>query len=212
MKPLRLIAFGAAVLVGMWVHAAHAEDLGTIGPTYAITEPNLLAFIEQRLREKERSGELARLDAQARARGTEAVMQPKPVAGLRTTEAARSYYFDPSYTLDRNILDAQGHLLFAAGLRKNPLEVVSLSKHLLFFDARDRRQVVRARELIASYQGKVKPILTAGSYLDLMKSWRMPVYYDQQGVLVRRFGITQVPALVSQEGMRLRIDELEVTK
>ena len=212
MKPLRSIAFGAAVLIGMWGHAAHAEDLGTIGPTYAITEPNLLAFIEQRLREKERSGELARLEAQARSRGTEAVTQPKPVAGLRATEAARSFYFDPSFTLDRNILDAQGHLLFAAGLRKNPLEVVSLSKHLLFFDARDRRQVVRARELIASYQGKVKPILTAGSYLDLMKSWRMPVYYDQQGVLVRRFGITQVPALVSQEGMRLRIDELEVAK
>ena len=212
MKPLRSIAFGAAVLVGMWGHAAHAEDLGTIGPTYAITEPNLLAFIEQRLREKERSGELARLEAQARSRGTEAVTQPKPVTGVRATESARSFYFDPSFTLDRNILDAQGHLLFAAGLRKNPLEVVSLSKHLLFFDARDRRQVVRARELIASYQGKVKPILTAGSYLDLMKSWRMPVYYDQQGVLVRRFGITQVPALVSQEGMRLRIDELEVAK
>ena len=57
MKPLRSIAFGAAVLIGMWGHAAHAEDLGAIGPTYAITEPNLLAFIEQRLREKERSGE-----------------------------------------------------------------------------------------------------------------------------------------------------------
>ncbi|MDZ7855323.1 type-F conjugative transfer system protein TraW [Sphaerotilus sp.] len=212
MKPLRSFVFGAAVLIEMWGHAAHAEDLGTIGPTYAISEPNLLAFIEQRLREKERSGELTRLEAQARARGTEAVTQPKPVTGVRATETARSFYFDPSFTLDRNILDAQGHLLFAAGLRKNPLEVVSLSKHLLFFDARDRRQVARARELIASYQGKVKPILTAGSYLDLMKSWRTPVYYDQQGVLVRRFGITQVPALVSQEGMRLRIDELEVAK
>ena len=212
MKPFRSIALGATVLIGTWGHPARAVDLGTVGPTYAITEPNLLAFIEQRLREKERSGELARLEAQARARGSEAVTKPKPVAGLRTTESARSFYFDPSFTLDRNILDAQGHLLFAAGLRKNPLEVVSLSKHLLFFDARDRRQVARARELIASYQGKVKPILTAGSYLDLMKSWRTPVYYDQQGVLTRRFGITQVPALVSQEGMRLRIDELEMAK
>jgi len=36
-------------------------------------------------------------------------------------------------------------------------------------------------------------------------------YYDQQGVLTRRLGIAQVPALVSQEGKRLRVDELEVT-
>ena len=41
--------------------------------------------------------------------------------------------------------------MFAAGTRKNPLEVVSLSRHLLFFDARDRRQVTRAKELMARY-------------------------------------------------------------
>ena len=57
--------------------------------------------------------------------------------------------------------------------------------------------------------GGIKPILTGGSYLDLMKSWRIPVYYDQHGVLTRRLGIAQVPALVSQEGWRLRIDELQ---
>jgi conjugal transfer pilus assembly protein TraW len=45
-----------------------------------------------------------------------------------------------------------------------------------------------------------------------MKAWRVPVYYDQQGLLTRRFGIAQVPALVSQEGARLRIDEIEVTR
>lgn len=187
---------------------SHAIDLGTLGPTYEISEPHLLNFIEQRLREKERSGELRRLAEQAQTRGIEAVTRPTPIPGLRPTETARTFYFDPSFTLDRNIVDAQGRLLFAAGMRKNPLDVVSLSKHLLFFDARDRRQVDRARELMARYDGKVKPILTGGSYLDLMKAWRIPVYYDQQGVLTRRFGIHQVPAIVSQEGARLRIDEV----
>nr|WP_297383290.1 type-F conjugative transfer system protein TraW [uncultured Roseateles sp.] len=185
-----------------------AGDLGTIGPTYGIAEPHLLAFIEQRLREKERSGELQRLAKEAQARGVAAVKQPAPVAGVRSTETTRTFYVDPSFTLDRNLVDAQGSLLFPAGTRKNPLEVVSLSKRLLFFDARDRRQVARARELVATYEGRVKPILTGGSYLDLMRVWRTPVYYDQQGVLTRRLGIQQVPALVSQEGQRLRIDEM----
>ena len=190
---------------------AWGVDLGSIGPTYPISEANLLDFITQRLREKQASGELARLQEQARERGIQAVRQPQPVAGLRTTQKPRTFYFDPSFTLDRNILDPQGHLMFAAGSRHNPLDVVSLSRHLLFFDARDARQVRRARELIQHYRGQVKAILTAGSYLDLMKAWRTPVYYDQQGVLTRRLGIAQVPALVSQEGKRLRVDELEVT-
>jgi len=187
---------------------ARASDIGTIGPVYPIQEPHLLDFIRQRLQEKERSGELKELEEQARARGIDAVTHPKPVAGIKLAETAHTFYFDPTFTLDRNVLDDKGKLLFPAGTRKNPLEIVALSKHLLFFDARDKRQVTRARELIAFYRGRVKPILVGGSYLDLMKSWRAPVYYDQQGVLTHRLGITQVPAIVSQEGLRLRIDEL----
>lgn len=204
----------APLVLGLMLGAAggaRAMDLGVIGPTYEISEPHLLQMIEQRLREKERSGELGRLEAQARERGIATVKNPPPVTGLRATDTVRTFYFDPSFSLDRNILGPQGELLFAAGTRKNPLEVVSLSRHLLFFDARDPRQVGRARQLIALYQGRVKPILVGGSYLDLMQSWRLPVYYDQQGLLTRRLGITQVPALVSQEGLRLRIDELAVS-
>lgn len=211
MKPAPSLALTTALLLGAAISGAFAIDLGTIGPTYPISEPNLLEFIAQRLKEKERSGELARLLNQARDRGIQAVRQPQAVAGLRTTQTPRTFYVDPSFVLDRNILDPQGHVLFAAGSRHNPLDVVALSKHLLFFDARDQRQVKRARALIGTYQGRVKPILTAGSYLDLMKTWRTPVFYDQQGALTRRLGIGQVPALVSQEGQRLRIDELQVT-
>ena len=203
----------APLVLGLMLGAtgARAMDLGVIGPTYEISEPHLLQMIEQRLRAKERSGELGRLEAQVRERAIATVKNPPPVTGLRATETVRTFYFDPSFTLDRNILGPQGELLFAAGTRKNPLEVVSLSRHLLFFDARDPRQVGRARQLIALYQGRVKPILVGGAYLDLMQSWHLPVYYDQQGLLTRRLGITQVPALVSQDGLRLRIDELAVS-
>jgi conjugal transfer pilus assembly protein TraW len=54
----------------------------------------------------------------------------------------------------------------------------------------------------------VKVILTGGSYLDLMRRWQRPVFYDQQGSLTTKLGIRQVPALVTQDGRRLRIDEL----
>ena len=203
----------APLVLGLMLGGADARaiELGVIGPNYEISEPHLLQMIEQRLRAKERSGELGRLEAQVQERGIATVKNPPPVTGLRATETVRTFYFDPSFTLDRNILGPQGELLFAAGTRKNPLEVVSLSRHLLFFDARDPRQVGRARQLIALYQGRVKPILVGGAYLDLMQSWHLPVYYDQQGLLTRRLGITQVPALVSQDGLRLRIDELAVS-
>lgn len=186
---------------------SRAVDLGTVGPTYRIAEENLLAMIDKRLREKERSGELARLRERAVERSTEAVRHPAAL-GLPAADSARTYYYDPTYVLDRNIVDAAGNVLFAAGIRKNPLEIVSMSHRLLFLDGADPRQVTLARQLLGRHGDGVKPVLTGGSYLELMKQWRVSVYYDQRGLLTRRLGITHVPALVSQEGNRLRVDEL----
>ena len=206
----RCLALVAVLVLGGVATGDRAEDLGTIGETYAIAEPHLLSYIEQTLREKEKSGELANLEEQAKSRVIESIKNPKPLAGIGRTKTARTFYFDPSIKVEQNITDDKGNIIVPAGTTKNPLEVVSLSKHLLFFDGRDPQQVRDARALIDHYGGKVKPILIAGSYLDLMKAWQLSVYFDQQGVLTGKFGITQVPALVSQEGMRLRIDEFKV--
>jgi conjugal transfer pilus assembly protein TraW len=203
----RFIA-SVALLASACAPPVWAENLGKIGPIYPIAERNLLDHIMSRLREKERSGELLKYEQLAKERARQSINNPKPVAGLRSVFVARTYYFDPTFVLDRNVVDERGNVLFPAGTRKNPLEVVGLSKHLLFFDARDARQITRARELIEVYQGRVKPILVGGSYIDLMKAWKLPVFYDQEGVLVRKLGITAVPAIVSQEGQRLRIDEV----
>lgn len=199
-----------AIALSLIAAPALALDLGTVGPTYEIGEPHLIEFLKAKLREMERRGDIQRMQEEAKARAVETINHPKPIPGISAAQTARTFYYDPTYTLDHNIFDDKGALMFAAGTKKNPLEVVSMSKHLLFFDARDARQVQRARALIDTYGGKVKPILVGGSYMDLMKRWRTPVFFDQTGALVRKLGIARVPALVSQEGMRLRVDELVV--
>jgi conjugal transfer pilus assembly protein TraW len=203
---LPLLLATAAVLTAATL--VEAEDLGTVGPTYAIEEPHLLTAIEQQLRQKQASGELARLEAQARKRVVDSIEHPKPLPGITPATSARSFYFDPSIVVRQNITDDKGNILVAAGTRQNPLTVTSLSKRLLFFDGSDARQVEGARALITYYHGKVKPVLVAGSYLALMRRWQLPVYFDQQGALTTKLGIAHVPALVSQEGLQLRIDEL----
>jgi len=208
---------GAALLFGpcavlLLTPTAAAIDLGVIGPTYSIAEPDLLVELQTKLSEKARTGELQQLERAARQRIVAGIQTPPPVPGLARSERSRTFYFDPSVVVGESIIDARGHVLVAAGTRTNPLDVVSLSQPLLFFDGSDPGQVRQAKALIERYGGKVKPILTAGSYLHLMRRWRISVYYDQQGALVQKLGIREVPALVSQEGKRLRIDTLAPTK
>jgi conjugal transfer pilus assembly protein TraW len=92
----------------------------------------------------------------------------------------------------------------------NPLDLVSLQQWLVFFDARDPAQVEKAEALFNQAGGRAMLILTGGSYIEMQKRWKHPVYFDQFGYLVHKFGITQVPALVMQDGKKLRIDELKV--
>lgn len=204
----RIAALLLAVAGTAWAHPAQAQHLGVIGPVYPIAEPSLLAFIQSKLRELSANGGLERLQRESQARIRRQIEDPAPVAGLTGTAAPRTFHVDPSIEVPYPIADADGRLIVAPGTRVNPLDTVSLSRPLFFFDARDARQLERARRELAERRGKVKLILTGGSYLELMRRWQQAVYYDQQGLLTARLGIRQVPALVTQDGRRLRIDEL----
>ena len=57
---MKHLIVSASLVLGLILDATgvRAMELGALGPTYEIGEPHLLQMIEQRLREKERTGEL----------------------------------------------------------------------------------------------------------------------------------------------------------
>lgn len=195
-----VLALGADVVFGQQPEA----------PTFPIIEPDMLREIEALLRRKEAAGDLARIQKEAIERSMRSIESPRPVDGLVRTARARSYLVDPTYTATTDVVTPDGKHVVRAGATINPLDYVSMPVLLLFFDARDARQVAMARNLVDHYQHRVRPIATGGSWLELSRSWKRQVYFDQEGRLIARFGIRQVPALVSQQGRALRIDELEV--
>jgi conjugal transfer pilus assembly protein TraW len=197
---------GMALLVA--VPLAMALDLGVQGPTYPVIEPDLLRTIQERLLQKQRSGEIERLQREAAARAHQLAEAPVPVAGLARTTQQRVFHFNPAYTVPRTLYGPGGEVIVAAGTQINPLAYVGLSRPLFFFDARDADQVRKALAFNHSHTGGVKLILTAGKPLDFMRRYRLQAFFDQGGTLVRRMGIQQVPALVTQDQKTLRIEEL----
>lgn len=189
-----------------------AADVGgneRLGPTYPITEPDMLEEIHKKLKSMERSGKLNELQRRAVERSKHSIESPSPVENLQRTTRPRTFYFDPTWRVPQDIITPEGKVIASAGDAVNPLDYVSMSNHLVFFDGRDTDQVKKAADLVSHYEGRVKAIMVAGEPLKLTRKWKRQIYFDQGGMLVRRFGITQVPALVSQESKRLRIDELK---
>lgn len=204
----------ALVLVSVGVTAQSTKLPATdtpaeaIGPTYNIIEPDMLEVIEKRLKGLEKSGEMAKLIAEAKERSLNSVQNPIAVEGLGRSKENRTYYFDPSVAVTQDIRDTTGRLIVKAGTRVNPFEFASLTTWILFFDATDPKQVALAERVGKQYDWNITPVLVAGSPLELQRKWKRRVYFDQGGTLVNKMGIQNVPALVTQERKEFRIDEL----
>ena len=190
--------------------AGHAKDLGVRGATWPVAEPDLLAQIEARLLEMERSGELARLEDEARASARRTLEEPDPAPGIAPAADERSRLFDPAITVARDIRTPDGVLIAAAGTRVNPLERIVLARDLLFVDGRREAEIAWALARDREMGRPAKIVLLAGRPLDLMRRHRRAFYFDMGGRLATRFGIAATPSLVEQDGTRLRIAEIPV--
>ena len=204
-RPIVFRSLAAAWLVlSLFAVQARAEDLGVRGATWPIAEPDLLVEIEARLVDMQRSGELARLEREARARALARLEAPEPVAGIAPARAPRSRLFDPGTVLDRDLRGADGTLVAARGTRIDPLAHVPLTRDLLFIDG--RREVEVAWALGRKDASKI--VLLAGRPLALARRHARPFFFDQGGRLGARLGLERTPSLVVREGTRLRIDEI----
>lgn len=184
---------------------AAARDYGQQGTVWSIAEPDLLQQIHARLMQLERSGETAKLNEELKRRTIARVNRPSPVAGLVQASTNRSWMFDPTITVERDIADDKGRVIIAAGTRVNPLDTVPLRAPLVFLDGDEPDQVAWA--LARFGRTSAKFILVKGAPLELMKARQRRFYFDQGGTLVKRFDIRAVPAAVEQQGRVLRITE-----
>lgn len=195
-----------SVALSVCSSALLARDLGVVGPVYPIAEQDMLLTIEERLTSLEESGELTQIEEDAKARYKNYVERPEGVH-LPRAQRNRTYHVDPGITVPYDIKDHKGRIIHPAGTTVNPLDHMTLSKQMMFFDGDDPVQVEWVRSMIESDPLRIKPILTNGPVLELMKEWQLRLYVDQRGQLVEHFAIQALPAVVSQEGKRLKVVE-----
>lgn len=199
-------AIAALTILSFSAHAA-TRVRQTIGPTYEILEPSIYADFQALLEQKKASGELAKIEKEGRARAEDSMRNPSPVEGMRIARESRSWTYDPSVVATSDVRDHNGNIIVAKGTSVSPLDQMSW-KPMVFFDQRDPAQVAMAQRLLKEWGGRGKPVLVGGSWVDLTKNWKQQIYFDQQGTLVKRFGIRAVPATVVQQGRVLQVSEL----
>lgn len=188
--------------------AAWCRDLGVVGETFPIIETDFIEMIQERLAEKVENGELDALHEGMKKQAIDYTRRPVG-ADLPPAREYRAVEINPVLTLDHDITDAEGKVLFQAGTQINPLHARPLTKWLCFFDGDDAAQV----GWILSKCGDKplnKLIMTNGDIAALSETHKRRFYFDQKGALIERFTILALPAVVRQSGDLLYVEEFPV--
>lgn len=203
-----LLAIALAVTGGPG--AAPAKDLGAYGATFEVIEPDLLLVLLAKLKAAEASGRMEALNKAFVARVKARLNRPPPVRGLTATAAPRTWLYDPSITVPRDFADQNGRVFARKGEVINPLDrLPGFNRVLIFVDGDDAEQVRFAiRRARRSPRERAYIVLTSGAPIELMRSERVEMYFDQDGTLTGHFGILHVPAVVEREGRALRVSEV----
>jgi len=191
------------------VPVASAKDYGTLGSTWAIAEPDLLAVIRARLQSAQQSGALAAMNQKFVEAAQASIHRPHPVTGIGPAIVDRHWSFDPTVTIADDIRDARGNLIAAKGQKFNPLRAVGLAHAFAFVDGDNAAELSWAMKQGAP--DKLWIVLVNGSPTARMGEMQRRFYFDQQGMLTSRFGIEHTPALLSQKGEVLDIREVALS-
>lgn len=196
MKALKLL-----LVINFLTFSVEAKDFGVEGHTYEIAEEDILKFIEKKLAK----ADLEKLNNEMKSRTTNYVERPAAVRGITNAKEEKTLYYDPTYILQNDIRDHEGKLIHRAGTKINPLSYLPLREDLIFIDGDNKDQIRLALSLRKKKAGKGKIILLKGSPLALQRKHKVWIYFDQAGIITRKLGITEIPAIVEQEDLRLRI-------
>jgi len=184
----------------------------TSGELYAITEPDILSIIEDRASKYDWETSFAR----ARER---AAVNLKPHFDLPTVIQDSTDYFTPTFTVPEDVTgpgpDGKGTVVLGrAGQVINLLQHTTLQVPVIAFDATDPNQVRLVQSWVTRPEYRNADLFIVGSSVEtpagtvvmeeIGRKLKRPVFpmFKRLG---ERFGVQAVPAIIEQEGDRLRI-------
>jgi len=179
---------------------AYGKNLGTIGMTYPIVEPDLVEEVK------------ASIDYEKLAKVMEENRQnykAKDIYALPAAGRDRTFFVDMTYTLDHDILGENGEIMYQRGLTWNPLDYVSLPGGLVVINSEDARQVEWFVKSPYNKNRQQKLLITAGFAAPLIKQLNRPVFYLTK-TIADRLQLAAVPCVITQNGKKMMVQEIKI--
>ena len=197
---MRFEALILALLAGVsMARAGEIVRLEPVGPTSAVIETDLVDELRQRA---------VNVDVE-QLRSAQAQYQPANLQALPRATKDTTTMVDLTHTLEQDLVDAQGTILYPAGFTFNPLRHVSLSSALVVIDGSDPDQVAWFQGSSYGSNRRALLLLSGGLAAALRDELRRPVAYLTEDI-ARRLQLRAVPSIVVERDNQLEIREVSL--
>ena len=184
--------------------ASTVEDLGIVGKTYPVIEQDALSVMQQNA---------GKVDWRAyfSQKGEQYLKQYRPsdLADLNVAKAPHVYTVDLTYTLEMDIPDGKGGILYPRGYTFNPLDYLNYPATIVVIDGNDEAQIRWFEDCAFNDKYSTRLLISQGSYVDLSRRLKRQVYYLSK-IVAERFKITATPSVVCQKGNMMEVTQIAV--
>lgn len=177
-----------------------------IGDTHEFAEKDMLEAIHQHI-EDNKPQIMDRIDKEKeKAKAKVKSYQPKGLIALEPALKDRIFYPDMSYTLDKDIADVEGRIIYQKGFTFNPLEYTKISYGIIVINGKNREEVEWFKNSKYANTIAYRLFITDGSYYDLIKELNQQVFYCLPEI-TQRFKLEHTPSIVVQRGNKMKVTE-----
>ena len=183
----------------------YALNLGVFGNTYKIAEKDSIIEL------KKKAAQVNWKKIFNRDKAESLIKNYRPdLIKLQKTDKNNQFLVDMTYSLEFDIPDGKGGILYPKGFSFNPLEYINFYKTLVVFDGTDDAQVQWCKSNYANNYNFTL-LISDGSYYDLSKKFGRPVFYASADIIAR-FKLKKVPSVISQKDKYMEVKEIAVDK
>lgn len=192
---VRLVFFQAVlVCASILSNVAHANPEIVIGNTIAIVEPDVLVEIQSRA---------SQVDWESAFDSDPETWSGFSSDKLPSAEQDVVRLHQPLYTLDQDITDQHGQVIYPKGFTFNPMSYVKLPSNIIVIGDKPEYD-----EWLTEHAGAFDMVLTAGGDpMKLGERYGRPIFILEPRMR-ERLGVNVVPSIITQKGDSLQIKEM----
>ena len=178
-----------------------------LGQSYDFAERDIIELIHEHIA-KNKDEINARADKE-REKAKEKIknFQPKGLVPLQPATQDRVFYPDLQYTLQADIVDNNGKVLYKKGYTFNPADYVKLHYAMIVIDGKSKREIewLKKSDYLNSIAYRI--LLSDGSYYEMMKELGQEVFYLMPEIR-KKFQVQKTPSIIKQVGNKIEVKEL----